>query len=392
MLGKLSSVRKHIISSTFMISTLYLSNSLFYPFLTPYLLSHGFDKQQISFISALAPLTLILFPPIFGKLSDIIGRRKVISITIAIFVVSLLFYLGVGHSYLFLVVATVLSYIGFDNASAVIFSKNEDSLKKHRSLYTGVFESLKNVGGLIGAGVGTYIVATSKTDNTIKLSILILVLLFIYNTFRKRHERIPLNLHGLNPLTSIREFWAIRDLRGMGILGIAMHFANAASIIFIPVLLIQGLHADIRYIGYFAAAGSLAHLTQFGFGYACELYGQGRTILWSTFIYGLLITLLFFANSPWVVVAFGLLGGLALSAWNTSAVCYMSVIGERLREEGLVMGSYTAVASIGSFAGFIVSGILVSLVATNYLFPIYGAVIFVGVALSYPYFRRSRHY
>jgi MFS family permease len=371
---------------------LFLANGLYSPFITPYLLGHGFDKEQISFITSLAPLALIIFPPIFGKLSDIIGRQKVISITIALMVTAIFFYLGVDHKYGFLVLATILSCIGFGGAYSTIFSQNEDSLKKHRGLYTGTFESLIYIGSLVGTSIGTYIVATSDIENTLKLSIAILLLLFLYNNLRKKHNHVSYDVRSLNPLTAIRNFWAIRDLRGMGIMGMAMNFASAATIIFIPILLLQVLHTNVIYVGYFALACGLGNATQFGFGYACELYGLGRTVMRSTFIYGVLISLLFFANGPLAVIVFGFLGGLAQAAWNTSAVCYMSEIGEKLREEGVVMGSYSSVASIGSFAGFIVSGLLVSLISVNYLFLIYGAVIFAGVAIALPYFRQSKYY
>ena len=384
--------RKRIISSTTMAATLFFAAGLFTPFVTPYLLSHGFDKQQISFIASLSPLMLIIFPPIFGKLSDIVGRRKVISITLCLLAISRFFYLGVDHNYLYLVLATMFAYVGFDNAANVIFAKNEDNLSQRRSLFTGLFESLKTLGLFLGIGLGTFIVTTSNIENTLKLSFLIICLLFIYNNLRGSHNHVPLSANGLNPFRSIRDFWAVKDLRGLGILGISMHFANAASVIFIPVLTIQTLGADIRYIGYFALAGSLSHLSQVAFGYSCELYGSGKTIIRSTLLYGSLISLLFFATSPWFVVMFGLIGGLALAAWNTSAVCYMSEIGERLKEEGLVMGSYTSVASMGGFAGFIASGFLVTLLEVRYLFPIYGVIIVAGVIISYPYIKASKYY
>jgi len=62
--------------SVFFIFSVYLFN----PILSPYIKSLGFSDLQISLIFSLLPISIIIFSPIVGSLSDSIGRKKKIEL------------------------------------------------------------------------------------------------------------------------------------------------------------------------------------------------------------------------------------------------------------------------------------------------------------------------
>jgi len=365
---------------------------IYIPFLAPYLVNNGFSKELISYITSLGPLSLIIVLPVLGHLSDLIGRKRVINITLILHLLALILYLFTSNNYLILLAATIISAIAFEGFMETMLEKAEDGFKEHRGFLTGLFESFKKLGGLIGTAVGTFIVSVSSINSTIKIAAILTAILFVINNLKKSHNHYAPKPKDINFLSDLKNFWKIKDLRGMGIIGATMHFNNPAKYIFIPLLITQELNADIKYVGYFIGALTAAHLFEFGFGYACERFGMGRTTLKSVFIFSILITLVGIANSPFVVVFLGLLIGLASASWNTSAWCYMSEIGEKLKKEGQVVGNYTSIASTGGFAGFLVSGLFVSLFGIRMLFALYGIVVMAGIIISLPYLRKSQYY
>ena len=57
---------------------------LFNPILSPYIKGLGFSDFQISILFSILPLSVIVFSPIVGKLSDVAGRRAIIVMGIAL--------------------------------------------------------------------------------------------------------------------------------------------------------------------------------------------------------------------------------------------------------------------------------------------------------------------
>lgn len=362
------------------------ANNIFTFFLTPYLLSFGFTKETISLIHSFAPIAVILLPPILGNLADQIGRKTVLNLTLGIFIISQILYLFMFKNTAFLALAIILNNIGYYGHQFTILEKAEDEFNENRNVLTGFFESIKSLGGMLGTVAGTILITIFPIRTSLTISIGILIGLLILTNLHKINFK-KVKVVTPNFFEEIKDFWAIKKLRAMAILGFSLNFSAPTATLVIPLLLTTVFNAEIRYIGYYATALLLAHMLQFTFGYSCNLYGTKNIILFSTVTFSLLLGSLFFAVSPLQVILIGFLAGLATSAWNTSAWCYMSEIGEKLNKEGTIVGSYASYAQFGTFVSFISTSIFLRYFPINYIFVLYALVALTGISMAKKYLK-----
>jgi MFS family permease len=384
---ELTSIRqKKFLKPTFMAAFFTVAAYIYYPFLAPYLISHGFTEAQISAIFSFSPFVLIFFGAVMGKLSDHLGRKSIINFTLLVYITAVLLYLYVDRNIFVLSGAIILSAIGLNGYFITILQRVEDNIKTDRGLLTGVFESIRSGGALIGPLIGTLIVTFLPITYTFKVTIIFLLILLIINTTLKEKNHAGFKKGDLNFVKDIKEFWKEKKLRGMGILGMAMHFCAPAQVIFIPLFIINGLGGNLQDIGIFASIYGFFHLFQFIPGKLCDENGSKKIILSSVLIFAMLLIGLYFVTTVFAIFIFAALFSIFGSFWNTSAWCYMSKIGEKIKKEGLVTGSYVSVAKIGGLAGYLLSAILIGFFGTRLLFVFYGAIIIFAVIISANYF------
>lgn len=353
------------------------------PFITPFLISRGFVKDEISYASAFAPFLLIFLSAIIGQISDVIGRKRTISISLLLMVTSYLLYLNIHKNIFILILAAgtlAIAYEAFVNTSISRIEDNVDENTRGKS--TGTYETFRSVGILFGSLFGTLIVARLGIPAILKVSLYIIGAVFLISFFFKSHKHNRIPLTSLNFVKEIRSFLSIRGLPGAAILGMAGNFAAAANSIFIPLLITQELHANLSYVGIYVAILSGAHLTQYFWGKTCDIHGNSKIIIIAALSVALSYILLMFASSPIYVLFCGALIGLSGAAWNVSMLCYMSKIGEKHKSEGLVMGSYSSLSYIGIMLGYVLSGYLSVAVSTRAVFLMYGLVGLAAVAIA----------
>ena len=218
---------------------------IYFPFLAPYLSNEGFSKEQISLIFAFSPFILIFFSAIMGKLSDHMGRKIILNIVLIIYILAVTLYLNVNGNIFILIGAIALSAIGLNGFSITMLQKVEDDIKSDRGLLTGIFESIRSGGALVGPLIGTLIVSFLPITYTFKVTIIFLLILFIINLSSKEKNHKGFNGNDLNFIKNIKEFWSEKGLRGMGMLGMAMHFTGPALIIFVPLHIIENLGGNL---------------------------------------------------------------------------------------------------------------------------------------------------
>jgi MFS family permease len=360
-----------------------LAYSISSPFITPYLISKGFGKDEISYAMAFAPLVLIFMSVLIGQISDIIGRKRTISFSILIMALIYLVYIYMTKNVFLLIFATVVMSVAYSSFSSTSFSRIEDNTDdKDRGLFTGFYETMQSGAFLLGAIFSTYLIATFSIANLLSVSMLAIASIFFVTLFYKSHKTNKVNIKSLNFIGDIKQYLSLKKLRGVTIIGVAINFANVAKIIFIPLLLIQELHVGLVYVGVYSAVTSACYMTQFFWGRKCDLFGSRKIIILSSLVVSIGYISLAFAVSPMMVIASGVILGLSISSWSVAMLCYMSKVGEEYRTEGLVIGSYSSLANIGVALGYIVSGYLSVTLGTRFVFIIYGIVGIVAVILS----------
>ena len=95
--------------------------------------------------------------PIFGKLSDIYGRKKMVMIILIIYIVGI-FSGGISPDITFLVISRVIQGIGI-SMFPIAFGIIRDQLPKDRlSVGVGIFSSMFAAGSVVGLGLGASII------------------------------------------------------------------------------------------------------------------------------------------------------------------------------------------------------------------------------------------
>lgn len=376
---------KKLIAPIFTVTFFMTGFYVFYPFLAPYLISKGFVKEQISVIFSAAPFSLIIVSSVLGKLSDEMGRKKIMIFSLLMIIASILMFLYLTNSVVVLVIAIILIAIGLDGYSLTVLQKFEDNIKKERGLMTGIFQSISCLGLLIGPLIGTLIVSFLPIEFTFKIALIILIVLFIVHYTEEDEPHGAKTSKSFNFILNIKEFWQVKGLRGMGILGVATHVTSPAQTVFIPIFIIESLHGNLADVGMFASIFGFFHLLQFFSGRLCDKNGSKVIVLRSVFVYGLVFLSLFFVNSILMLFLLGAVFSLSGSFWNTSAWCYMSKIGESIKKEGMVTGSYVSIAKIGAAWSYLLSGMIVTFFGIKILFLIYGFILIGAVIASTNY-------
>ncbi|MCD6368132.1 MAG: MFS transporter [Candidatus Aenigmarchaeota archaeon] len=360
---------------------------LFNPVLSPYVKSLGFNDIQISILFSLLPISIIIFSPVMGSLSDSVGRKKIVLLGIFIEIMAILLYL-VGTPWPIIAAAKILDAIGVVTVSLVTLAKIEDTLDgSKRGKYTGWSLSARYLGTVLGPVVGATLANIFSMKAPFVTSVILLVILFLF-VLQKENESIKRSTSiSLNPIKEIKEFISVKKLQGMGILGIVMHATNPAIQIFLPLFILEKLGLGIEYVGYAYFFLTFMHLFQFKFGELSDRYGSWRIVIIGCIISAIGIMLMGFSPNFIILSLILVLRGIGNSMWNVSAWNLMSDVGEKMKKEGTITTSYISLAKIGSFASFLFSGLIVMMFGMRFLFILNGLIILMGIVISYPLLR-----
>lgn len=370
--------QKNFLMPTFMAAVFMAAVNIYSPFLAPYLVGRGFHKDDISSVFALAPLALIISSAIFGKLSDHLGRKKIINLSILLEALAILLFLYTKNNLFIVAAAAVLANIGEVGYDLAVLQRAEDNIIERRGMMTGIFQSVRSAGVLAGSLLGTIIVSLFPIHYAFKITFFALIIIFFLNNAGKSANHIGFKKGDLNFIKNIKEFWRDTKLRRMGILGAAVHFTIPANLIFIPMFILEDLGGNLSDVGIFASLLSFFSILQFYSGKMCDEKGDNKIIFFSTFCYALAMASLFLVpNLAFFFIIISLMG-LSGGFWNTSAWCYMSKIGEEGKKIGLVTGSYISIAKIGNIVSFLLSGLIAAALGARILFLFYGVVVILA--------------
>src|SRR3989304_8925387 len=278
------------LSFAFLISGLFsLGVSAFTPFITPFLSANGHSNSHISYINSFGSLSIILITPFLASLSDKVGRKTIMFFAIFIEVVAILLLPHNGNATL-----AAASLIALQAAAAVIFniiilSFIEDHIDgKKRGFFTGLNESIFSIGEFLGPILGAYIISKSSFGNITRTSSFLFAAILFFILFLKEVPRttIPtkLRLKQFSLFKELKHYLKNKTLRGIGILGIAMHFTTPAHYVFLPLLVIQELRLPTPYVGIVTSASIAMGILQFIHGYICDRFDNRKTIILGTFI------------------------------------------------------------------------------------------------------------
>lgn len=381
------------------------------PLLPTYAKDLGASPFMIGFIAAMYSSMQFLFSPVWGRLSDFIGRRPVMLVSIFMASVSYLFF-AYASTIPLLILARALSGIGSANIAAAQAYITDVTDSKSRSKAMGMLGAAFGIGFIIGPLIGGFL----KTNFGIEMvgyvaSALIgidfILAIFFLPESNKEAKKISLVLTdamkrtGQPILTSIKErsatyFEGVRQAFSYRPIALLMstNFIFTFGIVNMQIAAIllwkEYFHATDQQIGYlFAYVGFISVIVQGGMiGKMNKLFGEHKLFLW-----GHIITFVgvFFVPfiPPTTLFTLGL-GILLFFAIGTSLVNPINIsmisLYSYTQKQGQIMGYGQSINSLarilGPFSGSICYGMLPSM---PFIFA--GVLMLVGTMISLSLFK-----
>ncbi|HZB74019.1 MAG TPA: MFS transporter [Nitrososphaeraceae archaeon] len=144
-----------ILGSTILIAM--YGETMLLPAIPDIIRDFGISYNTSSWILSAYLISGAVATPIFGKLSDIYGRKKMVMIILVIYIVGI-FSGGISPDITFLVISRVIQGIGI-SMFPIAFGIIRDQLPKDKlSVGVGIFSSMFAAGSVVGLGLGASII------------------------------------------------------------------------------------------------------------------------------------------------------------------------------------------------------------------------------------------
>lgn len=363
------------------------------PFLSIILLEANWNNKEITYFFSAFVLAGFLFSPVIGKISDFIGRKKIILIGLIFQVIFMLTYFFVNSKTL-IYFARFLDGIAFACIGIVTLSAFEDIIKEKRGFWTGLFLSIGTIGALTGPLLAGYIAENYFTKILLLLSIIflfvsIIILILIPEKHKKNKHKIKLK--DFNPLTEIKKFISHKELKGMAILGIIMNAKGQIYAIFFPILVITTLELPKSYLGFLITIPVFFHIFQFYYGRIADaISARFGTILGVSIVASSIFFLPYVKNLTSLIILltlYGIGGGI----WNVNAWTLMGNIAKKHNIEGEIVGTYMSIAKIGVFFATLGSAYIIDIIGISRTLQIFAIFVLIATCISYFYFQPIFH-
>jgi len=326
----------------------------------------GADSTVIGLIAAFSPLAGILFSFPVGVVSDHIGRKRLLVLAGAVFLIAPILYLFITEPVWLIPVrffhGTATAILG-PVISAVIAERFPDTKGEMLGQYSSATLIGRTLAPLAGGVIISYFVMYPGLIPYRMVYItaaLAAVPVFIMTLLYKEEKSLSLNTL---PFSAFREsfvlFFANRRLRGTALVDMATYFAFGAFETFLPLYLL-GLGTGAYQTGIiFAVQVVVIAATKPFFGRIADRVDKRIQIIAGLAITGAAAAALTlsdsFAGFLLVSAVFGM--GMSLSTVATSA--YVADVA-RKEQLGASMGALSSIMDIGQTAGPVVTGIIVT--------------------------------
>ncbi|MEX0616837.1 MAG: MFS transporter [Candidatus Woykebacteria bacterium] len=377
-------MRKQVLPLLFITNfTLILGFSIVFPLLPFYAKEFGASTLQISILFAAFPLTQFLFSPLWGDISDRIGRKPIILFSLLGSALSF-FLFGLAQSYWHLILIRLIhglvSAAGFSAAQA---AGADISTKSERAYVMATLAASFSLAIAAGPAFGGVLSQVSIhfpffVSAAIAVANLVFVYLLVPETIKERTKKLDL----FKGFVFESIFLALKSRLAPMYLMSSVSFLSFGIVgVAYPILALERFNLGPVQVGYiFAFSGLVSALIQaFIVGKVIEKYGEAKVLRAGLVFMFLSMALVAFAFSE-VLSA----GVLAIMSVGTALInpANNSYISKRSKDQGLALGTLNSFGSLSRFVSPIVVGSLYQVWGPATTFLATAAVVILGYLLS----------
>ncbi|GIO43314.1 MFS transporter [Paenibacillus apis] len=357
------------------------------PIMPTYMNELHITGSTVGLLVAAFSLTQLLFSPYAGRLSDSLGRKKIIVAGMIVFALSEWIF-GIAVSPVLLFLARMLGGVGAALIMPAVMAYAADvTTNEERAKGMGLINAAITTGFIIGPGIGGYLaefgIRVPFFAAAVAGAVAAVITLFILPESRTAEQRASAGAvvaKKQSLLTQLLNSGKERYFFNLIIVFVlAFGLANYETVFGLFVDHKFGFTpTDIAFIITFGSiAGAVVQLTIFG--WILNRFGERRVIAICLLIAGLFVTLTLFVSSYWLIVTVTFIVFLSIDILRPAVGTQLSkMAGE---QQGYVAGLNSAYTSLGNIAGPIVAGALFDL-DINYPYAAAAIVLILCFVLS----------
>jgi DHA1 family tetracycline resistance protein-like MFS transporter len=362
------------------------------PLLPLYAKRYGASPLVIGLLAISYSVTQLLFSPIWGAVSDRIGRRPILLMSL---VGSVIFYIlfGWAASLLWLFVARLGAGIFAANISAAMAYIADITTRENRARGMGLVGAAFGIGFIIGPAVGGFLGQVSYSLPGYAAAALSFAALLL--AFFKLPESLKSTMTGKERASFKDNFWqpvkravCTPNLARLLLIYFLVIFAFASMQVTFPLYTHETFGFDVKQNGYiFAFVGILGIIFQGGLiGKMSKVFGDGPLTMVGTALSMIGFSLIPFAETvPWLLMFMALLGiGTGLNTPTLTSLVSLST-GES--SQGSVLGVSRSIATLARIVGPLWGGWAYGAWGKSWPYWSAGGVLLIAVIIGWPFWR-----
>jgi multidrug resistance protein len=337
------------------------------PLLPNYARELGASALEIGVIAGSYSVMQFFFSPIWGGISDSVGRRPIILVSIATSVASY-FLFAQAHSLLALLVSRVLAGVGSANVTVTQAYITDVSDKSNRSKFLGILGAAFGLGFVLGPPIGGALKTNIGSESVgyvaaaLAFLDLILAYFFLPESLVEKNQRFAFKLFSIGSFVKAFEQPPLARLL---VVNFCFTFAFVNMQISIPLLWKEHYAQSEQNIGFlFAFIGVVSVVVQGGLiGRFTKQFGEREILLFGTATMAIGVGLIPFVPSS-MLFTFGLLVLVLVAVGNgfcTPTNTALASLYANPKEQGEILGVFQSIGSAARMTGPISGSLLYGL-------------------------------
>ncbi len=342
-------------------------------------------------------ISFLLLAPLIGRLSDIVGRKKIILA---------LTFLGATTPLLLILSKNIYQYslfkfIGGVAACAIApimaFLGDMVERTKKKGLAFGIYIMGASIGGALGALLGGVVSSFSgslKTPYLVSFVLSFVSFMLIFMALRSKEVKTKISIKEHMPVFFNLRLLKILKLPLIAVLVMKFLFMFHMSMkgIMWPNMISAFLgesHAPFYTAIVFSSMGFLAGMLSPVIGKLSDKYGHMNFFFMGWFLMGVVGTLFYMANNFALLFALSLFYAFGEIMKGPAANALITKYSSKTNR-GFVYGVVTSTTSLASFVGLSITGKLMEAMDWNSILLAYGLMVFVPALIFYILIKKKR--